>query len=103
LSARHYSLFYGEGVTKDKAIATPLFKKACDGGNMRGCINLGNLYSHGKVSAQDLKTAARLYTKACNCGDAIGCCNLGSMYGDGMSVAEKHEDSNPLLQKSVGD
>ena len=41
--------------------AAELFKKACDGGDMRGCYNLGVMYTNGNGVEKDLDKAADLY------------------------------------------
>ena len=53
--------------------AAVLYKKACDGGEMLGCFNLGNL----EDKKGNLARAAVLYKKACNGGYMGGCSNLG--------------------------
>ena len=40
-----------------------LYKKACDGGHMRGCSNLGVMYAKGEGVEKDLDKAADLYKK----------------------------------------
>ena len=37
----------GKGVEKDLGKAAELFKKACNGGEMLGCRNLGIMYDNG--------------------------------------------------------
>ncbi len=68
--------------------AAKLYKKACDGGESSGCINLGIMYDKGKGVKQDYLTAAKLYKKACNGGDAFGCYNLGLLYVYGRGVKQ---------------
>ena len=60
--------------------AAELFKKACDGGNMRGCYNLGVMYTNGDGVEKDFSKAAELFKKACDGGEMDGCRNLGVMY-----------------------
>ena len=55
-------------------------KKACDSGNMRGCYNLGVMYTNGNGVEKDLGKAVELFKKACDGGDMDGCRNLGIMY-----------------------
>ena len=55
-------------------------KKACDGGDMLGCSNLGSMYAKGSGVEKDLGKAVELYKKACDGGDMFGCYNLGNMY-----------------------
>ncbi|MDY3672983.1 MAG: tetratricopeptide repeat protein, partial [Campylobacter sp.] len=51
----------------DKAFES--FKKACDGGDMSGCYNLGIMYASGNGVEKDLGKAAELYKKVCDGGD----------------------------------
>ena len=55
------------------------YKNACDGGNARGCFNLGLMYYKGRGVKQDDFKAKELYGKACDGGCAGGCYNLGFM------------------------
>ena len=66
--------------------AAELLKKACDGGNMRGCFNLGVMYDNGNGVEKNEQKAVELYKKACDGGDMNGCGSLGAMYekGDGV-------------------
>ena len=68
----------------DKAFES--FKKACDGGNMRGCRSLGVMYDNGIGVEKDFSKAAELFKKACNGGEMLGCRNLGIMYDNGNGV-----------------
>ena len=56
---------YKQGITfydnKDYDKAFESFKKACDGGNMPGCYNLGVMYEYGKGVEEDFSKAAQLY------------------------------------------
>ncbi len=62
----------GNGVPQDDYKAVKLYRKACNGGNVRGCNNLGNMYDEGKGVPQDYDKAIKLYKKACNGGNALG-------------------------------
>jgi hypothetical protein len=53
----------GTGVLKDATKAVALYQKACDGGTMRGCNNLGVLYEQGTGAVKDATKAAALYQK----------------------------------------
>ena len=63
----------GVGVTQDFERAVSLHQKACDGGNMRGCYNLGFMYQNGTGVPQDINQALRLYRQACEGGDEEAC------------------------------
>ena len=68
----------------DKAFES--FKKACDGGNMRACFNLGAMYEYGNGVEKNEQKAAELYKKACDGGEMFGCGTLGAMYANGDGV-----------------
>jgi len=64
------------------------FRKACEGGNMRGCLELGRLYDYGAGVPKDNHKASDLYKAACDGGNMRGCASLGTSYRDGEGVAE---------------
>jgi class 3 adenylate cyclase len=81
---------YDQGVSlfkgKQFSQAAELYRKACDGGERKGCNNLGLMYYNGEGVAKDPNRAADLYRRACEAGGVGGCLNLASMYlqGDGL-------------------
>ena len=83
----------GDTVFDKSGIKLQIFvaKKACDGGNMLGCTNLGVMYTNGNGVEKDFSKAAQLFKKACDGGEVRGCTNLGVMYvngnGDNLGVA----------------
>jgi len=58
--------------SKDYQTARKYYKKACDGGDAKGCNNLGFLYDKGHGVQQNYSIAAKYYKKACDGGDALG-------------------------------
>jgi hypothetical protein len=58
------------------------YQKACDGGEARGCVNLGKMYADGETVGQNPIKAVQLYEKGCNGGQAQGCHNLAVIYFD---------------------
>ena len=60
--------------------ALQLYRKSCDGGDAKGCTDLGYQYHYGKGVSQSYKKALQLYRKACDGGDAKGCTYLGHLY-----------------------
>lgn len=59
------------------AHAYPFLKKACDGGNMRGCNVLGNLYLNPSSGlGMDYAAAVKLYERACKGGYENACTNF---------------------------
>lgn len=55
--------------------AAELYDKACDGGSVIGCFNLGYLYEDGQGVKQNLSTAKKYFGKACDLGEQKGCDN----------------------------
>ena len=82
----------------DKAFE-PL-KKACDGGEMHGCGNLGTMYVKGEGVEEDLDKAVQLFKKACDGGNMHGCFNLGLMYAFGNGVEKDFSKAAELLKKA---
>lgn len=64
----------------NKIKAKDMWIKACNGASMRGCYNLGVMYSDGDGVKQDKNKAQGYYRKACSGGDMGGCYNLAFMY-----------------------
>jgi TPR repeat protein len=65
-----------------------LHLRACDGGALTGCTNLGVMYSDGRGVTQNAARAVELLRRACDGGDMFGCTNLGVIYSDGRGVAQ---------------
>ena len=55
-----------EMAKQDKQKAIKLYLKACDGGEMVGCSNLGVMYYKGDDVAQNKKIAMDLFKMACD-------------------------------------
>ena len=69
--------YYGNGVvTKDINKAIQLYEKACDGGEVFSCSNLGHAYYKGEEVTKDFNKAAHFYKKACDGGLGEECLNL---------------------------
>ena len=64
---------------KNYAEARQLFTKACDGGEMSGCNNLGYMYDEALGVTQDYTRARQLYTKACDGGNDTACQTLENL------------------------
>ena len=82
----------------DKAFES--FKKACDGGEMNGCYNLGVMYTNGNGVEKDFSKAVELFKKACDGGEMLGCSNLGFMYAHGNGVEKNEQKAVELLKKA---
>lgn len=57
-----------------------LYRRACDGGDLRACHNLGLSFEVGEGGAQSATLAASLYERACEGGLAVSCSHLGALY-----------------------
>lgn len=71
----------GEGQTAleyhDYSKAAEAFTRSCDGGNAKGCFELGKLYENGQGMAQNKYRASTLYAQACRGGESLGCSHMG--------------------------
>ena len=76
------------------------FKKACDGGEMLGCNNLGVMYDNGNGVEKNEQKAVKLYEKVCYGGEMRGCRNLGVMYEEGDGVEKDLGKAAELFKKA---
>lgn len=65
------------------------YTKACDGGMMGACNDLGVLYQNGLGVRQDGAQALELYVRACDGGVGLGCENVGALYDFGNAGIKK--------------
>ena len=75
-------------------------KKACDGGEMLGCTNLGVMYANGNGVEKDFSKAVELYKKACDGGNMHGCRNLVVMHTNGNGVEKDFSKAAELFKKA---
>ncbi len=75
----------------DHKRAVELWSKACNSGDIEGCIFLGLMYKNGEGVKQDTLKAIELFTNTCNRGAGSGCYNLGMMYKNGEMVRQDRE------------
>ncbi len=88
-----------QGRTHEYAKALVALKKGCDGGDVRSCVNLGDMTLDGVGTKADPAAAAPLFDKGCTNGDAIGCARLGFLYRAGNGVAHDDARAATLLRK----
>ena len=74
------------GVKQDLKKAFKFYKKACDGGQARGCFGLGGFYFEGKEVAKDDKKALEFFERACDTGYESGCTMAAIMRGDAADI-----------------
>jgi len=73
-------------------LASQLFTKGCENGNVYSCIELGKMYAVGEGVQLNNKKAKKLFSKACKKGYTGGCFNLGKIYyqgGNGIKQNKK--------------
>ena len=64
----------------DGAAATGSYLKACNGGNVASCKDLGRLYAQGMTGVSvDLTLAERYYAKACEGGERDACTEAATL------------------------
>jgi len=80
--------------------ARPLIQKACDGGDMVGCSNLGWLYLEGQGVPKDYVQARLFFQMACDGGEMEGCNRLGWLYLEGQGVPKDYVQARLFFQKA---
>jgi TPR repeat protein len=80
--------------------AAELYRKACDGGERKGCHDLGLMYYRGEGVPKDLNRAADLYKRACDAGGTGGCLDLGLMYLRGEGVPKDPNRAAELYKRA---
>ncbi|MGG7074064.1 tetratricopeptide repeat protein [Campylobacter sp. 9BO] len=84
----------------DYTKAAEFYQKGCDGGDARGCTNLGGLYYNGNVLKEDKAKAVELLKKGCDGRDGRGCFNLGYLYRYGIGLKEDKTKATKLFKKA---
>ncbi|MDB4986270.1 MAG: putative serine/threonine-protein kinase pknH [Myxococcaceae bacterium] len=76
---------------KDETKVIERNRRACDGGSMQACTDLGVAFENGTGVPKDQKRAFELYTRACDGENMLGCINLGFAFkkGDGVPKDQK--------------
>ena len=77
------------GATKDENKALEYFTKACNGGDINGCLNAGKYFEDGTDLKQDYLIASEFYIKACDADEPYACMLLGNFYRDGNGTIER--------------
>ena len=85
----------GKKAAKPKAFKdAPAAEKACEGGDLDGCVFASEWYAiGGKGAVNDTERAKELGAKACDGGNAAGC------YFAGWALAPNHKASQPFYEK----
>jgi hypothetical protein len=80
--------------------AAELYQKACDGGERKGCHDLGLMYYRGEGVPKDLNRAAGLFQRACDAAGTGGCLDLGLMYLRGEGVPKDLNRAADLYRRA---
>jgi TPR repeat protein len=99
-AAAHFSQASSLNSQKRYEEARPLYEKACEGGERRGCNDLGLLYEKGYGVSQDYAQAHAFFQKACDNSVMAGCKNLGKLYELGLGVSQDYSQARTLYQKA---
>ena len=85
-------------------MATDSHEKACNGGIIGSCYNLGIMYYNGVGVEQSYKKAFDLWKKSCESNDeqtaSRACNNLGILYDNGTGVRINKEKAKEYYGKS---
>ena len=92
------AIYQGRTHEFDKALVA--LKKGCDGGDVRACVNEGEMTLHGLGTKADPAAAAPLFDSGCNQGDAIGCAESGRLFHAGTGVTRDDGRAATLFRKA---
>ncbi len=75
------------------------YSEACNGGEPKGCTDLGALYDNGQGVPQDYAEARRLYKQGCDGGQPRGCTDLGFLYEKGQGGTQDYSEARRLYKQ----
>jgi TPR repeat protein len=85
----------------DLVQARTYYTRACDGGVLRGCSNLGAIVLRGDATSPANPTAAAdLFRRACEGRTGVACANLAALYDAGSGVARDTQRARELRQQA---
>jgi TPR repeat protein len=85
----------------DLAQARSYYTRACDGGVLRGCSNLGAVVLRGDAgSPADPVAAAELFRRACEGRTAVACANLAALHETGSGVPRDPQRARELREQA---
>ena len=83
--------------------AAVYFRRACDAGLARGCVELGRLYRYGYGVDKDVKQAYRLFSDACQDGHLNGCVEQSWALWNGRGVGKDRATGERILSEACKD
>jgi TPR repeat protein len=113
-SCHKLSTFYyiGQGVVADTPLSFVFLEKACAGGVIDDCMELGSMYAVGRWGTFKPNTPLSIpyFRKACDSGRLAGCQQLSAMFKEGRGVAsdpaeasKADMEANKIESKAFGD
>jgi TPR repeat protein len=99
-----YLAKYGKGFAKDPARAKSYSERACDGGDLVGCVNLAVWIDETPAAKkEELDRAFSLLQRACDGGERSGCAYLGYMYERGRGTPKDPKRAVSLFRRACDD
>lgn len=89
----------GEGIELDTSRSEELYRLACEGKFMEGCVDLGRLFWR-RDTPIDNSLGTELAQTACDSGSDKGCTMLGMALAMGKGVTQDLDLAQDLWQKS---
>ena len=99
MGGQSFALAWPDLVDVEEVRAISL-KRACEGGNMLDCSQLGVMYETGEGAAKDEARAVALFKQACEGGNMLGCSQLGVMYETGEGAAKDEVRAVALFKQA---
>lgn len=90
------SYYIGQGVIEDIQLSYVFLEKACAGGVIDDCMELGSMYEVGRLGTfkPNPPLSIAYYRKACDNGRLWGCRSLSSLYTKGNGVASDPNEAS---------
>jgi len=89
-----------KGAMNAQFSALAAYMKACDGGHVVGCADVGYMHGRGLGVIQDFEQAEKYFKLACEKGSAVGCGNLGNYFVTGIGSTKDPVQGTMLLTDS---
>lgn len=86
----------------DEQTAAKFWQKACESGEVRGCVRIGFLYQSGRGVKQDDEKAGKFYQKACDAGELSGYDSPSSLHQNSGEHAKAAAVFEQACEKGFG-
>jgi len=88
------------GLDKDESEAVPLFRFACDAGELEGCHSLGLALKYGRGVEADPPASVELFSRACDGEHLVACSFLSDAYLYGHGVDADGDRALAITERS---